>query len=332
MPAEDPSQTAVEWASTVSARDYQHHRDDLDRLVLAVEPTYEAAVHGRLEEFESLVTAARERYDERHSGAQFVRPWRLRWAQYALFWAFFLGITGSFAFMYPAGRAGGADFSRVDWAQWVMFSSICFAVGVVAQLLRRLPVRRGIPPRRDLSWFPTALGVPTIGMMIWHLNFTPGTEPGWIVLTGASLAVSIAYSITRITQRRSDPELTREVDLSEKKRMRIWANNLEAQAEQCADRIERDFAELPEAQRQRVLAELTAARTVLQQRGLIRTWDKQKRSEIARRRFKRLGRPMVPGFLLLERRSQELWKPYGSEPGMVLPARWRVVEYLPAQR
>jgi hypothetical protein len=143
------------------------------------------------------------------------------------------------------------------------------------------------------------------------------------------LVVSIAYCITRISQRRSDPELTREVDLSESKRMRTWANNVEAQAEQCADRIERDFAALPEAERQRVLAELTAARTVLQQRGLIGTWDEKKRSEIARRRFKRLGRPMIPGFLLLERRVQEVWKPYGSEPDMGLPVTWHVVEYLP---
>lgn len=331
MQTTDPSQTAVEWASTVSAREYKDHREDLDRRVLAVAPEYEAAVDARLEEFEVLVAAARDRYDERHSGAQFVRPWRLRWAQYALFWAFFLGITGSFAFMYPSGR-GSVDFSRVDWAQWVMFSSICFAVGVVAQLLRRLPVRRGIPPRKDLSWYPTALGIPTIGMMIWHLNFTPGTQPGWVVLTGACLAVSIAYSITRITQRRSDPELTRQVDLSEKKRMRIWADNLKAQADQCADRIERDFMALPDAERQSVLDELTAARAVLQQRGLIRTWDKSKRREIARRRFKRLGRPMVPGFLLLERRVQELWRPHASEPGMTIQVTWRVAEYLPVQR
>ena len=319
------------WATTASLDEYERHRDEFDRLVIAVAPGYEAAVNRRLDEFETRVTAARERYDANHSGPQFVRPWRVRWAQRALFWLFFLGITGSCAFMFPNGGRVHASVSSHDWPLNVMISSILFVVGVIALLLRRLPVRPGIPPRRELAWFPVALGVPTIANMFLLLSSVPGVQTGWIVLAIVALAVSIAYAITRIVERRRNPELTRQVDASESKRLRIWADNLKIQADQCADRIERDFAALPESERSRMLAELSAATAVLRQRGLIGTWSDQDRKSLGRLAI-RGQRPMIPGFLLLERRVQEVWRPRGSELGMTLRVTWHVPEYLPLQK
>src|SRR5687768_9893543 len=135
MPDSAPSQTAFEWASTVTRRHYRAHRAELDALVIATVPRYRAAVEARLAEFAAGVMAFREEYDAEHSAARFTRPWRFRWVQKALFWVFVLGIVTSFAMMYPAGRS--VYYPNLPWALLAMLSAISFVIGVLAQLVRR---------------------------------------------------------------------------------------------------------------------------------------------------------------------------------------------------
>jgi hypothetical protein len=85
---------------------------------------------------------------------------------------------------------------------------------------------------------------------------------------------------------------------------------------------------LPEADRSRVLAELGAATAVLRERALIHTLSDEEKNVFARRRVKE-HRPMVPGFLMLERRVQDLWRPFSPEPGGTPRVTWLVAEYLP---
>lgn len=322
--------SAASWASTVSTRRYAARRSELDELVVAVIPSYRMAVTGRLDDFAASVRGARDRYDSRHLGAQFIRPWRIRWAQQSLFWVFILGIVGSFALMYPVGgRAIGAvDFSAIDWALFVMLSAILFVLGVIAQLLRRLPLRAGIPPRKDLAWLPAALGTPTLVMMIVNLDSKPRVEPLYVTITAVALTASILYALTRIVQRRRNPQLTQLVDTSEKARLRASADSIKAEADRAADLIERDFHALAPHHRALITSELEDAVAVLQERGLIRTLSAAEKKQLAQRQI--IGRrPMVPGFLLLERRVQAVWDPYFSEPGTQLGVTWHVAELLP---
>jgi hypothetical protein len=312
MPDDAPTQTAVEWASTVSRRRYRDRRAELDALVVATVPDYRAAVDSRLEAFAAGVTAFRETYDEEHSAARFTRPWRLRWLQRALFWVFLLGIVLSFGLMFPVGgRSVGADFSLIDWGTFVMLSAISFVIGVLAQLARRLPIVPGIPPRKDLAWLPTGFGVPTIVMMIVNFNLEPGVQLGWIVLTALALLVSFAYGVTRAVQRGRNPDLTRRVDTSERTRLLATRESLKARADDCADLIESDFNALPAEDRRRVLAGYDAAAQELRRRGLQPGTSPH------------AVRPPIPGYLVLERRAKELWNPAYPDSESGLPLNWR---------
>jgi hypothetical protein len=237
----------------------------------------------------------------------------LRRLQRVLFWVFLLGILTSFGIMYPAGgrSRGPVNLANVPWDLMVMLSAISFVIGVLAQLVRRLPVVPGIPPRKDLAWLPTAFGVPTIVMMIVNLNWYDDVQPGWIVLTAVALLVSFAYSVTRAVQRRANPNLTRLVDTSERARVLATRESLKARADDCADLIESDFNALPGEDRRRLLEGYEAAAQELRRRGL----------KIVK--LPRADRPAIPGYALLERRVQELWDPEYPEPETGLPLYWR---------
>ena len=328
MPSELRTQSALEWASTVTRRHYAKHRAELDSLVLATVPSYESSVAARLDELASGVDAFREAYDGKHSAPQFTRPWRLRWLQRALFWTYLLGVLISFGLMVPAGgrSVGATDFSLISWPLFVGLSAVLFVLGVLAQLALRLPVVPGIPPRGDLAWLAPVFGTITLAVMIVNFIVEEGVQPGWIVLTAVALLVSFAYCLTRLVQRRRDPDLTRLVDTFEGTRIRAAKNSLKARADDCADAIEHDFNELSSSERTRLLAELNAATEELQRRGFIRTISPEEKKEVAQRQRRR-RRPMVPGFLLLERRVQELWT-HGSE----LPITWHAYQYLPKMK
>lgn len=312
MPDDAPSRTAFEWASTVTRRRYRAHRAELDARVVATVPNYRAAVDARLEAFAAGVAAFRQAYDDEHSAARFTRPWRLRRVQRALFWVFLLGILTSFGLMFPVGgRSVGADFGMIDWGLFVMLSAMSFVIGVLAQLARRLPVVPGIPPRKDLAWLPTGFGVPTVVMMIVNFTLEHDVQPGWIGLTAFALLVSFAYCITRLVQRRRNPNLTRLVDTSEQAGVRATRESLKARADDCADLIESDFNALPAEDRRRLLDGYEVAAQELRRRGL----------KVVR--WPHADQPAIPGYLVLERRAHELWDPEYPEPESGLPLNWR---------
>lgn len=211
MATGDTLSPSAAWAARVTPRQYATHRPELDELVLAAVPAYAKSVHARLDELAASVAASRETYDRNHSAPQFIRPWRVRWAQNALLWAYLLGILISFGLMFPIGgrSTGNINYDAIDWALAVMLSSIFFVVGVMAQLARRFPIVPGVPPRKDLAWLPTVFGVPTIVMMIVNFTVEENVQPGWIALTGAAVLVSVIYCLTRVAQRGLNPTLTR---------------------------------------------------------------------------------------------------------------------------
>ena len=328
MPNELHTQSALEWAVTVAPRHYAKHRAELDSLVLATVPSYERSVAARLDALSSGVDSSREASDREHAAAQFTRPWRVRWLRKALFWTYLLGILISFGLMVPAGgrSVGAADFSLIDWGLFVALSAISFVIGVLAQLALRFPVVPGMPPRRDLAWLAPAFGALTVAVMIVNYIVEENVQLGWVVLTAVALLASFVYCLTRLVQRRRDPALTKLVDTSEQTRIRAARDSLIARADSCADAIEHDFDALSPSERARLLTELDAATEELRRRGFIRAISQQEKKDVARRQHVR-KRPMVPGFLLLERRVQQLWT-HGSE----FPITWHAYQYLPLKK
>ena len=190
-----------------------------------------------------------------------------------LFWVYFLGVTGALAIMAPSGGRvyAAAYFPSSWWKYAIVISFALFALGVAAQLVRAHPRLSGTPPRKDLSWLPTVLGVPTILKMLQRVNEDIGVDPLWLVLTCAVLAVSIAYCLIRIVQRRRDPQLSRLVDAGETTRERTLRDTLLRHADECAERLAARFQSLPASDRRRLTDSLERAAQVLRERGLIYT-------------------------------------------------------------
>ena len=202
----------IAWASAVSRRHYAAHRDELDALIVAMVPSYQSTVAAQIERFETEAASAIATYDAEHAVAASARPRHPRVA-IALWYLSFLATTIGFGIMLPiGGRSTGASrFPDSSWKYLIVVSFALFALGVLVQLVRDLPRRSGVPPRKDLAWLPIILGVPALAVMFLRVRQNIGVNPLWAALTAAVLLVSLAYCVDRLVRRRRDPELTRDV-------------------------------------------------------------------------------------------------------------------------
>lgn len=329
-PADTDVAAAAAWASKVSRRRYASHRHELDALVVATVPSYERTVAEELVRFESAVASSAERYDAAGPLPE-ARPRRR--LQLVLLWVIVLGAAGAFGSMVPiGGRAmGAAEFSSSDWQYLVIVSCALFVAGVVAQVLRGILQGPAVPAAgKDPAWLLTVLGVPTIAVMLWRVSQDIGVDVIWVIVTGAALAVSLVYSLLRLAERRRNPELVHRIDTRETERQRVLRDQLHELADEHGKRIAQAFAALPAADRDRLTRALGDAAAVLRDRGIIRRLVPGEAKRIARGGINL--RAMVPGFLLLSRKVQEVWRPDNAMPGGRLPVRWLVIEFEPARR
>lgn len=319
--------TAAQWASTVSPARYKKHRDEFDSLLIASVPGYREKVAVTFEGFVRKVRDAQSEYDAEHDVARLQQPLTPTWFTSTLWWISVLGGIVAFALMVARGGPS-VTISDADWNIRALLASVAFAAGVCAQLLRVWPLRRSVPPRRDVAFISTVFGAIALGIMMALITIGVAVSPVWAVITGGALAASTAYAIPYVMARRRDPELTSRVDSIEEDRLTAAGDRLEDLADDCADALEADFGALTAADRKAVNAELAAATRVLRERGIIRTPTAAGMNYI-RLRATRDIRPFFPGFLLLEKLVQQVWNPAFSEPRTRLRVRWSTTEYGP---
>lgn len=317
--------TAAQWASTVSTAHYKKHRDELDSLVTKSVPGYHEKVTEILAGFVRNLRDDQARYDAEHDVVRLMRPLRPTLLTSALWWISILG--GTFAFAVMLARGGpSVSYDTIAPDLRALLASLAFAAGVTAQLIRALPLRRSVPPRRDIAWVSTTLGAVALVIMI-RLATTDGSiSPLWIGITGVALTASAAYGVHYVRVRRRDRELTSLVDSIEEDRLDASADRLEQFADKCGDALEEAFKALPPSDQAILKSELSDATRILRDRGIIGA------ARYIRLRAVRTRRPMIPGSLLLEKLVQETWNPSYSEPRTRRRVNWLVTEYLPKRR
>lgn len=326
MTVDEPPETASQWASTVSRRRYRKHRVELDALVMASVPGYAAKVDQVLGSFVEKVRDGRERYDVEHDVARLMRPLTPTVFTSALWWISLLG--GIVAFATLVARARSVSHDVIDTDVRVMLAGLMIAAGVAAQLIRALPIRLTVPPRRDPAWISTAFGVVAFAIMVAEALTDERVDVLWIAVAGIALAASGAYAIPYVIARRRDRALAARVDAMEEDRLVAASDRLERLADECADALEELFLASPTADQRTMELELARATRVLRDRGIIGT-PASAGAGFIRRRTTRYLRPMFPGFLLLEKLVQEVWDPAFSEPQDRRNVNWFVTEYLP---
>ena len=299
-------------------------------LVLAAVPGHAATVTATLDEFAAAVKAGSEKYDEEHSVRSLLRPLKVTWLTIALFWISLLGGIVAFAVMIVTGGPS-FDFEDARWDIRVPIAALVFAAGVVSQLLRALPRGRTGPPRRDYALISTAFGAGALALMLRLPTAGVPVEPVWVIVTSLALVASLATAVPQIIARRRDRELTRRVDALEEDRLTASGTRLEELADAFAHRLEDEFAALPAADQKTLTAQWAAATNVLRERGIIDTPTGHGARAIRLRATRHL-QPLFPGFLLLEKRVQELWDPSYSEPRSRLRVNWFLTEYQPRSR
>ena len=124
-------------------------------------PRDEVTIIEELGRFETAAASAITQYDVEHSGPAHARGCYPR-IQLALMCVVFLATDTVFGIMLPTGgrSAGASRFPDSSWKHLIVVSFAQFALAVLTQLVRAVPIRPGIPPRKDLAWLPVGLGVP----------------------------------------------------------------------------------------------------------------------------------------------------------------------------
>src|SRR5690349_9641772 len=141
------SSPATEWAASASERDYARNRHELDALVIASVPDYEATIRRELDDFDAAVTAAHVRYKQKYGGpAKYAR-----WLQHTLLWTSLLCVLFAYAFVFPTGGRSGnhATITASLWNVMLPAAAVLFVVGVGVQLASA--ARFGIHPHQNLE-------------------------------------------------------------------------------------------------------------------------------------------------------------------------------------
>lgn len=330
MPSNVPTQTAAQWAATVSRRGFRRHRDRLDELILETVPAYRASVTSILDDFANAVRSERDRYDVEHDVARLLRPWKANWAKLALFWVSLLGCITAVAMMIASGGTS-IDFGDIDWTLMAPLASVAYTLGVAAHLAGTLPLVRGIPPKSGLSWLPPVCGLIVVAAEANLVRADLGISPAWLAISIVAFVVSAIYFVLQRLSRSKNRDLAREADSLEEKRLVANGDRIELQADEYADRIEAAFHALPSADQRKITLQLAAATDILRERMIIRTPAPAEVGYI-RQRIHRHYRPMVVGMLMLEKRVQREWDSSFSEPRTRRPVHWSLYEYTPPSR